>query len=305
MVDPDAPDLVPALCAAWHDPTVELMDKTPVASDIPTVLLSGELDPDTPPRWADAAAETLRRSYSVVVPMAGPGVGMDTPCGRTLIGAFLNSPGADASPACSPTADQQRSGFRTIYLQPAARMPRPIVLFRDAPLADLLALGVLLILALHVSALILWPVAAVIRRVGSGAKAGARQVGHPRLTAASVIVVSMGFSVSVGAATEFLHAFWELASQPVPWLVVTTLNGPDDLKWLTDEVARNFGFYPWVRPLFVIPYLTAAATLFVLYLAFRSWRKRWWTRLGRVHYTVVAVTLAWYPFHMVYAGFIP
>ncbi len=309
MADPDAPDLVPALCAAWHGPTVEPMDRTPVASDIPTLLLSGKLDPDTPPRWADAAAETLRRSHSVAVPMAGPGVGMETPCGRTLSGAFLNSPGADSSPACSPTADRQSSGFRTIYLKPAARMPRPIVLFHDllheVPIGDLLALGVLLILALHVSALILWPVAAVIRRFGTGAEAGSRQVGHPRLTAASVIVVSMGFSVSVGAATEFLHAFWELAPQPVPWLVVTVLNGPDDLKWLTDEVARNFGFYPWVRRLFVIPYLTAAATLYVLYLALRSWRKKWWTVLGRVHYSIVAVTLAWYPFQLVYAGFIP
>ena len=306
MVDPDAPDLVPALCAAWHDPTVEPMDRTPVASDIPTLLLSGEFDPDTPPRWADVAAETLRRSHSVVVPMAGQAAGMDTPCGRRLIGAFLNSPGVDPSAACPPTADRQRSGFRTIYLQPAARMLRPIVLFFDTPLADLLALGVLLILALHVSALILWPVAAVIRRVGSGAEAMARRIGHPRLTAAAVIVVSLGFSLSVGATTQLLYAFWELApSQSVPWLVVTVLNGPDDLKWLTDEVARNFGFYPWVRPLFVIPYLTAATTVYVLYLALRSWRRKWWTMLGRVHYSIVAITLAWYPIQMVYAGFIP
>lgn len=308
MADPEAPDLVPALCAAWHDAAVEPMDRSPVASDIPTLLLSGELDPDTPAQWAAVATETLRHSHSVVVPMAGPGVGMETPCGRTLSGAFLNSPGADPSPACSPTADRQSSGFRTIYLKPAARMPRPIVLFHDLheiPIGNLLALGVLLVLAFHVSALILWPVAAVIRRFGTGAETGSRQVGHPRLTAASVIVVSMGFSVSVGAATEFLHAFWELAPLPVPWLVVTVLNGPDDLKWLTDEVARNFGFYPWVRPLFVIPYLAAAVTVYVLYLALRSWRKKWWTLLGRVHYTIVAVTLAWYPFHMVYAGFIP
>ena len=185
-------------------------------------------------------------------------------------------------------------------------MLRPIVLFFDTPLADLLALGVLLILALHVSALILWPVAAVIRRVGSGAEAMARRIGHPRLTAAAVIVVSLGFSLSVGATTQLLYAFWELApSQSVPWLVVTVLNGPDDLKWLTDEVARNFGFYPWVRPLFVIPYLTAAATVYVLYLALRSWRRKWWTMLGRVHYSIVAITLAWYPIHLVYLGFIP
>ena len=307
MVDRDAPDLVPALCAVWHDLTVEPMDRTPVASDIPTLLLSGEFDPDTPPHWADVAAETLRRSHSVVVPMVGRGVGMDTPCGRKLIGAFLNSPGADPAPACPRTAAQQRSEFRTIYLQPAAPMPRPIVLFFRTPLGDLLALGGLLILALHVSATILWPVAAMIRRVGSGVDVAARRVGHPQMTAAAVIVVSLGFSLSVGATTnQLLFAFWELApSQWVPRLAVTVLTAQDNLEWLTDEVVRNFGFYPWVRPVFVIPYLSAAATVYVMYLAFLSWREKWWTVLGRLHYSLVAITLAWYPFQMVYAGFIP
>ena len=74
---------------------------------------------------------------------------------------------------------------------------------------------------------------------------------------------------------------------------------------LTDEVVRHFGYYSWARPLFFIPHLTAAATVYVLYLALRSWRKKWWTVFGRVHYSIVAATLAWYPFQMVYAGFIP
>ena len=43
--------------------------------------------------------------------------------------------------------------------------------------------------------------------------------------------------------------------------------------------------------------------MYVLYLAIRSWRKRWWTGLGRVHYSSVAITLAWYPFHLVYTGY--
>ena len=50
-------------------------------SDIPTLLLSGQFDPATPPRFADIAAETLSNSYSFVVPMAGHGVGLDTSCG--------------------------------------------------------------------------------------------------------------------------------------------------------------------------------------------------------------------------------
>ena len=77
----------------------------------------------------------------------------------------------------------------------------------------------------------------------------------------------------------------------------------------------GFGYYPWVRLLFVIPYLTAAATVYVgeLYLAFQSWRERWrspwrekwWQWLDRVHYSIVAVSLAWYPLLLVASGLIP
>ena len=38
--------------------------RDPVSSDVPVLLLSGELDPVTPPRWADDAARTLSRSQS-------------------------------------------------------------------------------------------------------------------------------------------------------------------------------------------------------------------------------------------------
>ena len=211
IADPATADLVPALCAVWHDPTTEPMDRTPVASAVPTLLLSGELDPTTPPRWADLAAKTLSGSHSFVVPMGGHGVGMDTRCGRALVGAFLDAPGADPSPACSPAEDQKRSGFRTIYLNRLDHVPVSIRWYDYPALKVLMALGVLLIVVLQVSALILWPVAAMIRRVGFGAEPAARRIGHPWLTAAAVIAVSAAFSWSVGAAVEVLYAFWALA----------------------------------------------------------------------------------------------
>ena len=313
--DPEAPDLVPALCAAWHDPTVAPADRTPVASDIPTLLLSGQLDPTTPPRWADLAAETLTRSHSFVVPMAGHGVGMDTPCGRKLAGAFLHAPGADPSPACSPR-DRKRSGFRTIFLHhPMSKWGFNMWHSDSAGTADTtrttivprttLVLGVLFILVLHLSALIVWPTGAVIRRVASGADVPAPRLGYPRVTAAAIIALSAGFWWSMRAAEEFLLL---LLTHRLPhWmsrLLFSALNAPDELGWLADEVARNFGYYSWVLPLFYIPYLTAAATVYVLYLAYRSWRKKWWTRLGRVHYSIVAITLVWYPFHLFASGYI-
>ena len=308
IADPEARDPVPVLCAAWHDPALEPIDRTPVASDIPALLLSGEFDPTTPPRWADLAAETLSRSHSLVVPMAGHGVGMDTPCGLALVAAFLNVPGDDPSPACFPTAAQKNTGFRTIHLNDAVRGPALRMLGFET-MGSVLLLAVLLVVVLHVSALIVWPVAAVIRRVRSSADSVSHSVGHPWMTAAAVIALGTAFSWSVGAAQHMLFGFMALVPQPRPsWLVRmwwSVINAWHELQWFTDGMVRNFGYYSWVRPLFVIPYLTAAAIVYVLYLARRSWRDRWWNGLGRMHYSIVAITLLWYPIHLVYLGLIP
>ena len=158
----------------------------------------------------------------------------------------------------------------------------------------------------RVSALIVWPVAAIVRRAGSRADAVASTTGHPRVTAAAVIALSVAFWWSVGAAAEVLTAL--LTFRLPHWLsrlLFSALVAPDELGWLADEVVRYFGYYPWVLPLFFIPYLTAAATLYALYLSFRSWRKKWWSGLGRVHYSIVAITLAWYPFQLAHGGFFP
>ena len=311
LADPEIRDLVPALCAGWHDPTAEPVDRTPVASDVPTLLLSGQFDPTTPPRWAELAARTLSRSYSFVVPMAGHGVGIDTRCGRRLVEAFLDMPSDDPSPTCFPIADRERSGFRTIYLNRGVRVRtlERITNQWDGVRSLVPRVGVTVALSLHLSALIVWSLGAVLGRAGSRTELAAPRVGRPRAAAAAVIAISIGFSWSVGAAEDELFrlamVYW------LPWLpqwlfkfVDFVFIPPDELRLMSEEVVQNFGYYPWVRPLFVIPYLTAAATLYVLYLAFRSWREKWWTRLGRVHYSIVAITLAWYPFHLAFWGFI-
>ena len=72
-VDPEHRHLAPALCDRWNDRPTDPIESEAVVSDIPTLLLSGQFDPTTPPRWADLAAETLSNSYSFVIPMAGHG----------------------------------------------------------------------------------------------------------------------------------------------------------------------------------------------------------------------------------------
>jgi pimeloyl-ACP methyl ester carboxylesterase len=60
-------------CAAWPVPPVDRTFIEPVVSEVPTLLLSGERDPVTPPANAERAARTLSNSLSVVIPDAGHG----------------------------------------------------------------------------------------------------------------------------------------------------------------------------------------------------------------------------------------
>jgi pimeloyl-ACP methyl ester carboxylesterase len=62
-----------AACAAWPVPPVDRSFLDPVVSDVPTLLLSGERDPVTPPGNAERTARTLKNSLHVVTPDAGHG----------------------------------------------------------------------------------------------------------------------------------------------------------------------------------------------------------------------------------------
>jgi pimeloyl-ACP methyl ester carboxylesterase len=79
-----------AECDAW--PSASLPDSyfEPVRSEAPSLLLSGNLDPVTPPSWADEVQRTLPRSRQIVVPGAAHGT-TSLGCVPDLIAEFLES----------------------------------------------------------------------------------------------------------------------------------------------------------------------------------------------------------------------
>ena len=83
-----------ALCEAW--PRGELPDGygDPVQSDHPVLLLSGLLDPVTPPRWAEAVGQSLTNARAVVVPGVGHGT-MAAGCVPDLIAEFIEQASAE------------------------------------------------------------------------------------------------------------------------------------------------------------------------------------------------------------------
>lgn len=78
------------ICKHWPTFTPPANFGEPVNSNIPTMLLSGELDPVTPPAWADIAAKGLSNNKHYIAKNAGHGLVTQT-CAGSMIGEFVDS----------------------------------------------------------------------------------------------------------------------------------------------------------------------------------------------------------------------
>lgn len=86
-------------CAAWPHGTVDASFKEPVVSDIPTLLLSGELDPVTPPSFAELAMETLSHSQHLIAKGQGHNV-FPLGCMPDIITDFIQDPEQELETKC-------------------------------------------------------------------------------------------------------------------------------------------------------------------------------------------------------------
>ncbi|MCC2958114.1 alpha/beta hydrolase [Massilia sp. IC2-477] len=90
-------DKIPSLCKALNVPAVPY--KEPARIEAPALLLSGALDPVTPPHRAETAAKYMSRAQHVVVDNVGHGVSQ-LGCAPRLLRAFLDKPQDKLDAAC-------------------------------------------------------------------------------------------------------------------------------------------------------------------------------------------------------------
>lgn len=91
---------LPRLCELWQAKARPALANEPVTSDIPALLLSGNLDPITPPSFADLARETLSAAYSFVLPHVGHGTLRSDPCAVHIARAFIAEPLSEPDSDC-------------------------------------------------------------------------------------------------------------------------------------------------------------------------------------------------------------
>lgn len=80
------------VCKQWSPAAPDPRENQPVTSDIPTLVLAGELDPITPPEWGRQTAGHLSHAYFYEFAGSGHWVTRSSGCARRVMLAFLEDP---------------------------------------------------------------------------------------------------------------------------------------------------------------------------------------------------------------------
>lgn len=104
-------DALETICSVWPQGPIDDDFKTPLASDIPVLLLSGDADPITPPRYAELALLELSNQSHLVGEHQGHGQ-LFVGCTPRLIGDFV----ATADPASLDSECMERSFVMPFFL---------------------------------------------------------------------------------------------------------------------------------------------------------------------------------------------
>lgn len=77
-------------CRHWPAGTRRADSATPVVSDVPALLFSGDLDPVTPPRFGEEVVRSLRNGRHIVLKNNGHAMGPSAPCVGAIIKQFID-----------------------------------------------------------------------------------------------------------------------------------------------------------------------------------------------------------------------
>ena len=81
-----------AICEVWPSGRAPAIEDSPVASDVPTLILSGAYDLQTPVSWNKSAFVTLPNGFFVEFPMTGHAVIAQSECAERVAAAFVERP---------------------------------------------------------------------------------------------------------------------------------------------------------------------------------------------------------------------
>lgn len=122
-----------ALCAQWPGRSVDARDASPLQTRVPLLVIGGEYDPGSPPRYAETIAAASEHGYAFVVPEAGHAALISAdPCANGIVYSFLNDPLRAPASAC--LKNTRHPGFSL-----RAALSRPLITLVSLVLVSVLA----------------------------------------------------------------------------------------------------------------------------------------------------------------------
>ncbi len=96
-----ASERVYEICQDWGLMTPSGDENAPLVSDVPTLVMTGEFDPATPPAWVALAADGLSDHNAYIIPGQAHSPGLTSECGFGLALAFLADPTTEPDATCA------------------------------------------------------------------------------------------------------------------------------------------------------------------------------------------------------------
>jgi pimeloyl-ACP methyl ester carboxylesterase len=89
-----------AICSIWPSGEADPIETEPVVSDIPTLILSGDWDIQTPPSWGGVVLDGLSNGTWINAPMSGHGIIRYSQCATNIATTFVAGPTVTLNTDC-------------------------------------------------------------------------------------------------------------------------------------------------------------------------------------------------------------
>ena len=92
----------PEICDLWGVKPLASRANQAIQSNIPTLIINGNYDNETPVKWGELLYKNLKNSFHIIFKgyHHGPTTYWDNPCGMRLANAFFNNPTQKPSAPC-------------------------------------------------------------------------------------------------------------------------------------------------------------------------------------------------------------
>jgi pimeloyl-ACP methyl ester carboxylesterase len=248
------------ICDVWNVAPLDAQVDDPVTSDIPVLLLSGGLDPITPPANASLAAETLSASQNIVFPTGGHGQVLSGECQNEVMLDFLQNPQQPVDTSCIPS--------KLDFLLPNDILP---IAFMDELFgSDLQALLANLVWAVAIgfsilglfTGVIIYPISWIIQRVRASSQQPPDDVdGIPQA------------EITAPMRNPWLaHAAWLVLFSFITLLLFVSLFAAVTYTLVVENNAIIFFGFPadnW--PIFLLPLVFGLLAVVMLVIMFLRW----------------------------------